>query len=166
MSSLRLLLSARWLTAGVAVGIVVSISSGVVAALAEDVGSGATVTLVLMPTVLGALVGLATGSFVRLGVSGAPFAITAAVTAVFLGPLVPLGAVPILVGAGALAVGERAWVRVTAGLAIALAVALVVGVPLVAAVRDAAGPATLVALGAVAVGIGTGLGALHRVRPR
>jgi hypothetical protein len=163
---LRLLLSARWLTAGVAVGILVSISSGVVAALAEDVGSGATVAVVLMPTVLGALVGLTTGSFVRLGVGGAPFAVTAAVAAVFLGPLVPLGAVPILVGAGALRVGERTWVRVTAGLAIALAVALVVGVPLVAAVRDAAGPATLGALGAVAVGIGAGLGALHVVRPR
>lgn len=166
MSSLRLLLSTRWLTAGLAVGIGVSVSSGIVAALAGDVGRGTTAAVVVMPTLLGALVGLTTGSFVRLGVSGAPFAITAAVTAVFLGPLVPLGAVPILVGAGALAVGERTWVRVTAGLAITLAVALVVGVPVVAAVRDADGPVALAAVAAVACGLGAGLAALRFVHPR
>lgn len=166
VSSFRLLLSVRWLVVGLGVGIAASVASGVVVALApQSPSSGTTAAIVLLPVALGALVGLTTGSFVRLQVGGKLLAITAAFSALFVGPVVPMGPIPVLLAVGACAVAERAWVRVTAALALLLAVAFLVGAPLVAFLRGVDGPVGVGAVAAVGLGTAGALATLRYVRP-
>ena len=150
-----------WASAGVAVGVVAAVATGVILRAEPDAVRVPEV-LVIAPIPFGLVAGIAAGSTVASGRGGTFLIVVALAAALVGGPFAPLAPVPIVFAVAGSRADRRGWRRVAAAVAVVVAVGVgLVGVPL----HMATAGALPRGIGLVA-GIAVGLLVAHLVLPR